>query len=135
MRFKENYAFLSNMTFVDITFRGITYRSVENMYQAFKTADVAEHRKISRMNPYESKRYGRTLVIRDDWDTIKDRVMWEALCRKFSQPHFRQALSHVSEPIVEDNYWGDTYWGVCKGVGANKLGRMLQHLRDNPKQN
>jgi predicted NAD-dependent protein-ADP-ribosyltransferase YbiA (DUF1768 family) len=30
---------------------------------------------------------------------------------------------------VEGNSWGDTYWGVCKGKGQNKLGHILMQVR------
>lgn len=32
--------------------------------------------------------------------------------------------------IVEENSWRDTYWGVCKGVGENHLGKILMKIRD-----
>jgi len=31
--------------------------------------------------------------------------------------------------LVEGNWWGDKYWGVCKGVGENKLGKILMKVR------
>jgi len=33
------------------------------------------------------------------------------------------------EELVEGNTWGDTYWGVCRGVGQNKLGKILMNVR------
>ena len=26
-------------------------------------------------------------------------------------------------------HWHDTYWGVCDGVGKNRLGQLLMNLR------
>jgi predicted NAD-dependent protein-ADP-ribosyltransferase YbiA (DUF1768 family) len=31
--------------------------------------------------------------------------------------------------LVEGNYWHDTFWGVCNGVGENYLGEILMHVR------
>jgi predicted NAD-dependent protein-ADP-ribosyltransferase YbiA (DUF1768 family) len=31
--------------------------------------------------------------------------------------------------LVEYNYWGDLYWGVCRGEGENHLGRILMEIR------
>lgn len=31
--------------------------------------------------------------------------------------------------LIEGNYWHDTYWGVCEGVGENYLGKILMNLR------
>ena len=31
--------------------------------------------------------------------------------------------------LIEGNDWGDRYWGVCDGVGQNKLGLILMGLR------
>ncbi len=33
-------------------------------------------------------------------------------------------------PLVEENTWGDTFWGVSKGQGENHLGRLLMRIRD-----
>lgn len=35
-----------------------------------------------------------------------------------------------NEELVEGNNWNDTYWGVCKGVGENHLGKILIRIRD-----
>ena len=130
MRFKDEYAFLSNMTICPIEYKGIIYKCTENMYQAFKSNNINERIKISSMNPYESKKYGKTIDIRDDWDVVKDKVMLNALKLKFSKPHFAKLLIDIKEPIIEDNYWGDIYWGVCRGVGQNKLGKMLEKIKE-----
>jgi N-glycosidase YbiA len=32
--------------------------------------------------------------------------------------------------LVEVNHWRDFWWGVCNGVGANHLGRLLMTIRN-----
>ena len=39
-------------------------------------------------------------------------------------------LKTEDELLVEENSWGDTYWGKCKGKGQNKLGKILMRVRD-----
>lgn len=31
--------------------------------------------------------------------------------------------------LEETNYWGDTFWGVCDGVGENWMGKLLMEVR------
>jgi predicted NAD-dependent protein-ADP-ribosyltransferase YbiA (DUF1768 family) len=31
--------------------------------------------------------------------------------------------------LVEGNWWDDTFWGVCNGVGQNNLGKILMDTR------
>jgi predicted NAD-dependent protein-ADP-ribosyltransferase YbiA (DUF1768 family) len=56
--------------------------------------------------------------------------MYELLRIKFSDPELMKQLKQVQGEIVEDNYWGDTYWGVFKGQGTNVLGKLLMKIRD-----
>ncbi len=35
-----------------------------------------------------------------------------------------------SAELIEENSWGDTFWGVCEGEGENRLGRVLMEVRD-----
>jgi hypothetical protein len=32
--------------------------------------------------------------------------------------------------LIEGNTWGDTFWGVCNGVGENNLGKTLMNVRE-----
>ena len=37
---------------------------------------------------------------------------------------------HTGEAeLIEGNDWGDITWGVCNGIGENKLGKILMKLR------
>jgi predicted NAD-dependent protein-ADP-ribosyltransferase YbiA (DUF1768 family) len=39
-------------------------------------------------------------------------------------------LRGVEGEIVEENSWGDTFWGVSGGKGRNELGKLLMKIRD-----
>jgi predicted NAD-dependent protein-ADP-ribosyltransferase YbiA (DUF1768 family) len=38
-------------------------------------------------------------------------------------------LKTFDKELIETNYWNDCYWGVCRGVGLNKLGIILMNER------
>lgn len=38
-------------------------------------------------------------------------------------------LATGDEGLIEGNWWGDTFWGECKGQGENHLGRILMKIR------
>ena len=54
--------------------------------------------------------------------------MANALHAKFLYPDLLVDLQNIDEPIVMDNYWGDTFWGVYKGKGHNFIGRMYMDM-------
>jgi len=58
--FNGKYEFLSNFYYSPVTYEGITYPTVEHAFQAAKTFDVTERRRISEMKtPGMAKRAGR----------------------------------------------------------------------------
>ena len=120
------------MTYMDepITVDGIEYLAVENFFQAHKTSNRNLKIYISTLNPFESRKYGKKMVMRDNWDDIKLKIMEFAIDKKFNQPRFRDFLITVNEPIMEDNWWRDTFWGVYNNQGENHLGKILERKRD-----
>jgi predicted NAD-dependent protein-ADP-ribosyltransferase YbiA (DUF1768 family) len=56
--------------------------------------------------------------------------MRDLLIQKFSQDPFKAALLATGDAYLEEtNHWGDVYWGVCNGVGQNRLGHALMEIR------
>src|SRR4051812_32180404 len=77
--------FLSNFWPAKIEFEGQIYPTVEHAYQAAKTLDPAERRRIAALpTPVEAKAAGRALAIRPDWDTAKFDVMERCVRAKFT---------------------------------------------------
>ena len=130
--FKGEYAWLSNMQRIQPFWYGyLKFDSVECFYVAMKTTDIVERAKISKMKPYEAKKYGRALNLRGDWDEIKLGVMKWGLKKKFSQPKFKDLLLATgNQELIEGNTWGDSFWGVCNGIGENHLGKLLMEIRE-----
>jgi predicted NAD-dependent protein-ADP-ribosyltransferase YbiA (DUF1768 family) len=57
--------------------------------------------------------------------------MKQLLKLKFNNPDLQQKLiATYPEELIEGNYWHDTYWGVCEGVGENHLGKLLMEIRN-----
>lgn len=123
--FRGNYAYLSNFWIEK------SGRSVEHYFQAAKTNDAAQSARIlNAANPHEAKRIGRRVSLREDWETEKDAVMLTCLRYKFSDARLAKKLRYTADAVlIEGNDWGDTYWGMCDGVGKNMLGNMIMQIR------
>lgn len=127
---RNEFAFLSNYYPCSVEYEGLVYDSSEAAFQAQKVIDQNEKKKFCNITPNESKRLGRRVHLRKDWESVKDQIMYEIVKAKFSQNEdFKALLLQVKEPIVEDNTWNDTYWGVCNGIGKNKLGKILEKIK------
>jgi ribA/ribD-fused uncharacterized protein len=130
-KFDNNYSFLSNFYPCNIEYDGLFYPSVENAYQASKTNDIELRKQFISITAGRAKRMGLKLEIIDNWDNIKLSVMKHLLYLKFENPELREKLlSTGDKKLIEGNCWGDTYWGVCNGIGENNLGKLLMNLRE-----
>lgn len=133
--FKDQYAWLSNFypLYNPIVVEGISYPTVEHYYVAMKTLNKRTRLRISKRPRKGLKAYGKTLVLRDDWEEIKLEVMAEGLRQKFYNNFLlkRKLIKTGDSHIQEGNYWNDKYWGKClkTGHGKNHLGRLLMTLR------
>lgn len=129
--FEGRYKFLSNFYPCEVHLDGIKYPSVEHAYQAAKTLDSYQRKQILQAaNPGYAKRLGRTVVLRPDWEEIKTKVMLDLVLEKFSVDPFKTWILGTGDMYLEEtNWWNDTFWGVCNGVGKNNLGKILMHVR------
>lgn len=49
--------------------------------------DLEDRQKIAAARtPGMAKRAGRAIDLRPDWEKVKDKIMWEAIRLKFSEP-------------------------------------------------
>ena len=131
-KFEGKYDFLSNFYMESFNFSGFSYQSVEHFFQANKSITRTEHIDVSgQPTAALAKKKGRRIVCRPDWDDIKDSVMEVALRLKFQNKSLREKLLNTGDSeLIEGNWWGDKYWGVCEGEGQNKLGKLLMKIRD-----
>lgn len=130
--FQGPYRFLSNFWPCEIRAWGLVFPSVEHAYVAAKTDDKWHQLQISKLpSAGDAKRYGRKLNLCGNWDLIKQDCMLDFLRQKFQEKGLAKMLLNTGNlDLIEGNRWGDTYWGVCNGVGENHLGRLLMQVRD-----
>lgn len=132
-RFRGDYEFLSNFYPAKQMYDGIAYYNAEAAYQAQKCADPDPKMHFAKLYSDESKRFGRTIVVREDWDEIKVDVMKQVVRAKFEQnPRLAKMLLGTGDiPLREGNTWHDVFWGVDlkTGEGENHLGQILMQLR------
>ena len=133
-KFSGEYEFLSNMYPCKITYGGITYKCSESAYQAQKRPDLAI--RFAELDGYTAKKLGRQVEIRSDWERAKLRIMATIVFQKFNQNKdlAEKLLLTGDAELIEGNYWGDTYWGICNNrvydnVGENYLGKILMFTR------
>lgn len=129
--FSGAYSWLSNFYPSPVVMHGVRYPTVEHAYQAAKTEDLGERRAILLLpTPGQAKRAGRKLKMRRDWEAVKVGYMLALLRSKFEDPELAEKLMATGGlELIEANTWGDTFWGVCGGVGENILGKLLMQVR------
>lgn len=132
--FQGQYRWLSNFYLASLVVNGIEYPSSEHAYQALKTKDQKLRKKFSETAIYFVKSLGRSVSLRDGWDTrnLKVKAMWKVTCKKYEQnPELLQKLLELQDYYLEEgNTWNDKYWGTVKGAGQNMLGQILMAYRD-----
>ncbi len=131
-KFEGKYEFLSNYYIAPVTYNGLTFQSNEAAFQAQKTLNEGQRRKFTRMAPNKAKAKGRNVILRSDWEEVKNKIMYEVCYAKFTQnPELKEKLLLTGdEELIEGNTWHDTYWGVCNRRGKNKLGKILMRVRE-----
>src|SRR5262249_26218885 len=126
------YRFLSNFYPAEVHFEGIAYPTSEHAYQAAKSLDPADRKRIASLpTPAEAKTAGRALTYRTDWETAKFEVMEIVVRDKFTgKPQLREKLLATGDAeLIEGNTWNDQIWGVYQGKGENRLGKTLMKIR------
>lgn len=131
-KFDGEYRWLSNFWPCAISFNGLVFSSLEAAYVAAKTDDPTEIMYINTLTPGQAKKYGRTLELRPDWDEVKVYAMLFLLRKKFKKgSDLAKMLDATGDAeLIEGNTWGDTFWGVCNGIGENNLGKLLMQVRE-----
>ena len=130
--FNGEYRWLSNFWDAKVTLDGDEYPTVEHAYQAakFEQGSVGRAAVAKTLTPGQAKRAGRMFKIRPEWDDVKYDVMLALSVQKYADPELQRKLLNTGDAdLIEGNTWGDTYWGVCNGVGQNKLGDILKRVR------
>lgn len=123
--------FLSNFFDVPVTVDGHTYRNAEAAFQAQKSEDPAVRVAFESYTAAQAKAAGRKVLLRKDWEAVKQSVMESVVAAKFEQNPalMKQLVATGNRELVEENTWGDRTWGVVNGKGENRLGKILMGVR------
>lgn len=145
-KFSGKNSFLSNFFLSPINYgdhptqKGayVIYPTAEHLFQALKTKNESVRVGISKAaTPSLAKMMGRGVRLREDWEELKNDVMYLVLRLKFLQdPRLEKLLHNTGKlELVEENRWHDNYWGDClcpkchRIEGRNQLGVTLMKIR------
>lgn len=135
LEFKGDDRYLSNFFIASFVWNGTLWAHSEAAYQAAKAMTREDYESFIPMKPGESKRHGKEITIRSDWEEVKYDIMHEIVFAKFSQnPELKAKLLATGIAHLEEgNNHRDQIWGVCppgSGQGRNLLGKILMDVRD-----
>jgi ribA/ribD-fused uncharacterized protein len=125
----------SNFSPHPITLKGKTWSTSEHYFQAQKFAGTPDEEEVRQAkSPMVAARMGRSRKrpLRDDWESVKDQLMHEAVRAKFAQhADLREVLLATGDATIVEHTENDRYWGDGgDGSGQNKLGRILMRVRE-----
>ena len=131
----DQFGDFSNFSPHGIEVNELWWQTVEHYFQAQKFTD-ANYVELIRQAPTAKKAAelgrSRKLPIKQNWEEIKDTIMFEAVLKKF-QTHKKlaQMLIETGSQDIVENAPGDYYWGCgADGSGLNKLGQILVKVRE-----
>lgn len=130
----DKYGAFSNFSPYGVHLENAWWPTVEHFFQAQKFRDEAHREKIRvARTPKDAKTLGqsRVVVLRADWEAVKDDVMLQAVrCKFTTHREIRELLLSTGDQELVENAPGDYYWGCGKnGTGQNKLGLLLMQVR------
>ena len=134
-RVKQEHIFLNNYFESPFTLHGQEFKTVEHYYQACKFKGQCFEQIRLAPSPDEAKRLAHEFdVDLEVWNQKKDQVMREALQAKFSQnPQLKELLIETRDCRLVEDSPRDAYWGGAIEGSANRLGQMLEELREHYK--
>jgi ribA/ribD-fused uncharacterized protein len=130
-----DYGCFSNFSAHPIRLGGKKWPTSEHCFQAMKFAGTGREEEIRiAKSPSVAARMGRSRQhpLRNDWESVKDAVMREAVLAKFTQhENLRAILLGTGDAVLVEHTANDSYWGDGgDGSGRNMLGQILMSVRD-----
>lgn len=131
----DEYGCFSNFSHYGFELDGEWWMTSEHYFQAQKFHGTEYEDEIRLLdNPMKVAKMGRNrnLPLREDWEQVKDDIMYEAVYAKFSQnEELKNILLKTGTEYIVENTSDDYYWGCGKdGSGKNILGRILMRVRE-----
>ena len=110
---------------------GLSYTCAEAAFWAQRVKDLNARKKYKRLSGNEARRKALQAEPVDNWDNIKVSIMEKILIEKFKDPVLQKKLLATSKlPLINGNTYRDSYWGIYNGSGKNRLGQLLEKVRD-----
>ncbi len=133
----QPYGCFSNFSPHAIIIDGKKWPTVEHYYQAHKLLGTPDQDLMEAIRQVETPEQAaamgrdRARIIRVDWKTAKNEVMWQAVLTKFlTYKEIQAVLLNTGDELLVENSPRDYYWGCGKdGSGQNQLGKMLMQVR------
>lgn len=134
-RERDEYGYFSNFSDHPITLENKVWPTTEHYFQA-KKFEGTKYEELVRLTktPGEAAKMGRdkSNPLRNDWQKIKDGVMYTCVYAKFTQhKDLMKNLLNTGDAILIEHTKNDSYWGDGgDGTGRNQLGITLMKVRD-----
>ena len=146
-KFTKEFFFLSNFYFCGVkdinvieagedtrTYQVLRFNSSEALFQSLKCKDTDLRKEFTKLSADKSKKMGRSVELRENWEQVKISMMEYTLLLKFGQNSdlSKLLLETGDHKLVEGNTWNDKFWGVSEydDQGENHLGILLMELRE-----
>ena len=132
----DAYGEFSNFFSRTIYIDGVSWPTTEHYFQGLKFTDdpdyMEEIRRAKNARTAASLGRSRAHPLREDWEEVKDDVMYVAVKAKFSQhQELKDLLLSTGEARLVEHTGNDAYWGDGgDGSGRNMLGLTLMRVRD-----
>lgn len=141
MSFRGEYFFLSNFFEGKVfEYKGYKFQNSEAPFHAEKC--ISRIKEFELLRPSQSKKLGRQVQLRSDWEEVKDQIMYNICYEKFTQDgQLRSKLFNtLDKELIEGNTHNDKCWGMVfsqktnSWIGENRLGIILMTLREDLRQ-
>ncbi len=135
-RVSDDHGGFSNFSPHPIMLADKTWPTSEYYFQAqkFPGSSKDEEEVRAATSPMIAARMGRSRQrpLREDWESVKDQIMYEAVLAKFSQHvDLREILLATGDATIVEHTENDAYWGDGgDGTGKNMLGIILMRVRE-----
>jgi ribA/ribD-fused uncharacterized protein len=129
------YGVFSNFSKHPIDLDGKIWPTSEHYFQAkkFEGYHYEEEIRLAKSAALSAKMgNSREYPLRDDWNEVKEDIMYEAIYAKFTQHKDLLALLlQTKDAILIEHTTNDSYWADGgDGKGKNRLGVLLMRLRE-----
>ena len=131
--FKDKYEFLSNdfPCSIYIPWDDLTYTNVSTALIAQKIEDKGSKRKFARLNGVKARKKESSIPDNPEWDKNKDKLLFDILMAKFKSSDLKKKLLDTKDKkLINVTTYPDPYYGIRDGYGQNKLGEILEKVRD-----